>query len=149
MSWYVVDAGGLFLEGAGACFQQQAVRRAASGLGIAGRADRPAAAAEMCRLLHWKLAVRPRRRPPSRCATGKSVNKLSTSVLCGYVIAAYFAYCHIFRIFQRSARRIFFPHKLALERDAVVSFKQFCTAFLHISTAYLVFVRFAYFFNIA
>ena len=36
------------------------------------------------------------------------------SVLCKYAIATYFAYCHIFCIFQQSAHiAYFFPHKLA------------------------------------
>jgi len=33
------------------------------------------------------------------------------SVLCEYTIAAYFAYCRIFCIFQQSVHIAFFPHK--------------------------------------
>jgi len=35
-----------------------------------------------------------------------------------------------------------------VERDGVVGFKQFCTVFPHISAAYLVFLRSAYFFKV-
>jgi len=115
--------------------------------------------------------------------------KLAMSVLREYAIAAYFAYCRIFRIFQRSAHIAYFPpHKLAFSTAILVLFvfilpisirfryldhlvanrmapstcpdpcgtrwgswffKQFCIIFPHISTAYLVFMRSAYFLNAA
>jgi len=43
------------------------------------------------------------------------------SVLCEYVIAAYFAYCRIFCIFQQSAHITYFPHKLAFSSAISVS----------------------------
>ena len=39
--------------------------------------------------------------------------QIGMSVLCEYVIAAYFAYCSMFCIFQQSAHMHIFPHKLA------------------------------------
>jgi len=42
------------------------------------------------------------------------------SVLREYAIAAYFACCRIFRIFQQSAYIAYFPHKLAYSTAIVI-----------------------------
>jgi len=52
---------------------------------------------------------------------GKAHTQLGMSVLCKYAIAAYFAYCHIFRIFQQSEHiSHIFPHKLAFSTATVI-----------------------------
>ena len=50
----------------------------------------------------------------SQWQTSTWAHTLGTSVLCEYAIAAYFAYWHIFHIFQQHAHYCIFPQKFAL-----------------------------------
>jgi len=47
---------------------------------------------------------------------------LGMSVLCEYAIAAYFAYCHIFRIFQQSAHTAYFPAQIGISTAILILF---------------------------